>query len=105
MTKALRVLEVLVSTNKCIDVNKTNYYGDTALHTACQREQGPLVRYLLQVNCDPNVKNVFGKSPLWTTRNSDVIKEFMSYIPTDVCERILSDDIEESQASVPYTAI
>ena len=93
---ALKVLQALTFTS--INLNKTNCFGDAALHTACKMEQLSLVECLLKANCDPNVKNVFGYTPLGTICGPDIIEVFMPYIPTSVCERILSNDIEESKS-------
>ena len=95
-SKTLKVLEILVSCG--IDLNKSNYLGDTALHTACKLEQPVFVELLLSKKCDPTLLNKAGKTPLWTTKNADVFKVFMQYTPTEVCERILSDDIEEKHS-------
>jgi hypothetical protein len=47
--------------------------------------------------CDSQISNFAGKTPLWITRSSEVFKTLMLYSPADVCERILSDDIDEEQ--------
>ena len=95
-SKALEVLEILVSSG--INLNKKNYLGDAALHTACKLEQSKFVQFLLSKNCDPTIINKANKTPLWTAGTPDVIKVFMQYTPTEVCERILSDDIEENES-------
>ena len=95
-SKALEVMEILVSSG--IKLNDRNYLGDTALHTACKLEQSAFVQFLLSKNCDPTILNKANKTPLWTANTPDVIKEFMQYTPTEVCERILSDDIEENES-------
>ena len=93
----LKVFMFLISTGGC-NVNKKNYFGDTALHVACKLGQCSIVKYLLSIQCDFSITNAVGKTPLWTVCNSNIIKEFMPYIPMEVCQRIMSDDIEELQA-------
>ena len=42
--------------------------------------------------------NIAGKTPLWTTKSTDVIQVFMQFTPSEVYKRVLSDDIEEVQS-------
>ena len=94
VSNTINVMDILISTAKC-DINKANCFGDTALHTACQKNLCFLVRYLLSKSCDPSIINAAGKTALWATCYPDIVVEFMKYTPADVCRRILADDIDE----------
>ena len=96
LSQALEVMEILVS--RGININRRNYLGDTALHAACKLDQPVFVQFLLSKKCDPTLLNKAKKTPLWTAHSAEVIKIFMRYTPTEVCERILSDDIEENKS-------
>ena len=41
------------------DINKTNKYGDTALHWACRKGYIDIVKLLLDYDADPNIENKF----------------------------------------------
>ena len=95
---AYETVKVLIASMATID--QRNYLGETALHTACKKHpcHPDIVDVLLFSGCNFQVSNFAGKTPLWITQNSEVFKVFMKYSPADVCERILSDDIEEEQS-------
>ena len=82
------------------NLNKRNYPGETALHTVCKIHpcRHDIIELLLSSGCNYQISNFAGKTPLWATQSSEVFKVFMQYSPADVCERILSDDIDEEQS-------
>ena len=41
------------------DINKTNKYGDTALHWACRKGYIDIVKLLLDHDADPTIENRF----------------------------------------------
>lgn len=47
-----------------VDVNAVDYKGNTALHYVCQRKSPGLVPLLLDANCDVNIQNNDGETPL-----------------------------------------
>ena len=62
--------------------NVVDRYGDTPLHKACRDESVDTVKSLLGiVNCDPNVKNNVGKTPIQLTMlwNKNIIKELLQH--------------------------
>ena len=82
------------------NLNQRNYLGETALHTVCKIHscRPDIIKLLLSSGCNHQISNFAGKTPLWVAQSSEVFKIFMQYSPADVCERILSDDIDEGQS-------
>ena len=93
--KILKNLIVRVS-----NLDQRNRLGETALHTVCKMHpcRPDIIELLLSSGCNYQISNFAGKTPLWVTQSSEVFKIFMRYSPADVCERILSDDIDEEQS-------
>ena len=72
-----------------IQINVTNHAGDTLLHVLCQSSScsSRVVLYILEVTqCDPNVSNAAGKTPLQLTSNPNIVRELIRFgaNPTDV---------------------
>lgn len=55
------------------DVNSRSYSGNTALHSACGREQVDMVRLLLKSGADSSLKNYHNDTPVMVTKNRKVI--------------------------------
>lgn len=77
--KELSVLQVVryLIDNNIWDPNEAVDYiqGDTILHLACEHNQNSVVEYLLTVpNCNPNVLNNLGKTPIQLTSNLRIVK-------------------------------
>ncbi len=49
--------------NKLISINKTNYAGETALHSSCYRGRKDMINLLLKHNANPNLQNNKGDTP------------------------------------------
>lgn len=56
-------LLTLVLTSK-VDINATDYKGNTALHYACVRKSQGMVPLLLEKQADLSIKNMKGETPL-----------------------------------------
>ena len=95
---AYEILKILIPSMTNLD--QRNFLGETALHTACKTNpcRTSIIELLLSSGCNSQISNFAGKTPLWLTQSSKIFKVFMRYSPTDVCERILSDDINEEQS-------
>ena len=95
---AYETVKILIGSMANLDLR--NYLGETALHTACKLHpcRPDIIELLLSSGCNSQISNFAGKTSLWMTQSSDVFKIFMRYSPADVCERILSDDIDEEQS-------
>ena len=98
MTGAYEIVKLLIA--KGCNPDQRDRIGETALHDACRWSLGSndIIELLLSSGCNSQISNFFGKRPLWVTKDSNVFEIFMLYSPTDVCERILSDDIDEEQS-------
>ena len=99
LKRAYETVKVLITSVSNLD--QRNRFGDTALHAACKIHPcrpDNIIELLLSSGCNSQISNIAGKTPLWVTMNSEVFKIFMQYSPADVCERILSDDIDEEQS-------
>lgn len=57
--------------NGC-DVNSQSYSGNTALHSACGRDQADTVRLLLKNGADSSLKNYHNDTPVMVTKNKKV---------------------------------
>ena len=95
---AYEIVKVLIANVSNLD--QRNHLGDTALHTVCKLQpyRPKIISLLLSSGCNYQISNFAGKTPLWVTQSSEVFMIFMQYSPADVCERILSDDIDEEQS-------
>ena len=95
---AYEIVKLLIASMCSLD--KKNCIGETALHTACKMQPCPtnIIELLLSSGCNSQISNFAGKTPLWVTQNLEVLKVFMQYSPTEVCERILSDDMDKEQS-------
>ena len=93
-----KTVKILIDCMSNFDLR--NSLGETALHTVCKIQpcHPDIVELLLSKGCNSQISNFAGKTPLWVTKSSEVFKIFMQYSPADVCERILSDDIDEEQS-------
>jgi ankyrin repeat protein len=82
------------------NLDRRNCLGETALHAVCKLHpcRPDIINLLLSSGCNSQISNFAGRTPLWVTQSSEVFKIFMRYSPADVCERILSDDIDEEQS-------
>ena len=98
LKRAYETVKVLITSVSNLD--ERNRFGDTALHAVCKLHPccPDIINLLLSSGCNSQISNIAGKTPLWVTTNSEVFKIFMQYSPADVCERILSDDIDEEQS-------
>ena len=98
MKRAYNTVKVLIASVSGFD--QRNRLGETALHAACKIYpcRPDIIKLLLSSGCNSQISNFAGKTPLWVTQSSEVFKTFMQYSPADVCERILSDDIDEEQS-------
>ena len=95
---AYKIVKKLIASMSNLD--QRNYLGDTALHAVCKIYpcRPDIIELLLSSGCNSQISNFAGKTPLWVTQSSEIFKIFMRYSPADVCERILSDDIDEEQS-------
>ena len=95
---AYETVKVLIASMANLD--QRNPLGETALHTVCKMHpcRPEIIELLLSSGCNFQISNFAGKTSLWITANPEVFKVFMQYSPADVCERILSDDINEEQS-------
>jgi ankyrin repeat protein len=95
---AYKIVRLLIASVSNLD--QRNCLGETALHTVCKINpcRPDIIELLLSSGCNSQISNFAGKPPLWVTQSSEVFKIFMRYSPADVCERILSDDIDEEQS-------
>ena len=95
---AYMVVKLLIARGSNLD--HRNRLGDTALHAVCKLHpcRPDIIALLLSSGCNYQISNFARKTPLWVTQSSEVFKIFMQYSPVDVCERILSDDIDEEQS-------
>jgi ankyrin repeat protein len=98
MKGAYEIVQTLIA--KVSNLDQINYLGETALHAVCKIDPYRLdiIELLLSSGCNSQILNFAGKTPLWVTQSSEVFKIFMRYSPADVCQRILSDDIDEEQS-------
>lgn len=112
-------INMLLETLK-VDVNKTNAHGDTALHTLFRRIKYPslyhasvdaagliykTVNRLLAADCDPNIKDQSGMTPLmdWISalsrtklplRSESLIHNFVEYTTKSVRSLIKSNGFD-----------
>ena len=95
---AYKIVKLLIASVSNLD--QRNCFGDTALHAVCKLHpcRPDFIKLLLSSGCNYQISNFAGKTPLWVTQSSEIFKIFMQYSPADVCERILSDDIDEEQS-------
>ena len=95
---AYKIVKLLIASVSNLD--QRNFLGDTALHAVCKLHpcRPDIIELLLSSGCNYQISNFAGKTPLWITQSSEIFKIFMRYSPADVCERILSDDIDEEQS-------
>ena len=95
---AYKIVELLIA--RVSNLDQRNCFGETALHTACNIHpcRPDIIELFLSSGCNSRISNFAGKTPLWVTQSSEIFKIFMQYSPADVCERILSDDIDEEQS-------
>ena len=95
---AYKIVKLLIASVSNLD--HRNYLGDTALHAVCKLHpcRPDFIELLLSSGCNSQISNFAGKTALWVTQSSEIFKIFMQYSPADVCERILSDDIDEEQS-------
>ena len=95
---AYKIVKLLIASVSNLD--QRNFLGDTALHAVCKLHpcRPDIIELLLSSGCNYQISNFAGKTPLWVTQSSEIFKIFMKYSPADVCERILSDDIDEEQS-------
>ena len=98
MKGAYKIVKLLIASVSNLD--KRNYLGDTALHSVCKLHpcRSDIIELLLSSGCNYQISNFAGKTPLWVTQSSEIFKIFMQYSQGDVCERILSGDIDEEQS-------
>ncbi|XP_029695196.1 B-cell lymphoma 3 protein homolog isoform X2 [Takifugu rubripes] len=54
------------------DVNGQSYSGNTALHSACGRDQVDMVRLLLKSGADSSLKNYHNDTPVMVTKNKKI---------------------------------
>ena len=96
---AYKTVKLLVASVSNI-IDQRNCLGDTALHSVCKMHpcRPDIIELLLSSGWNYQISNFAGKTPLWVTESSEIFKIFMQYSPADVCERILSDDINEEQS-------
>ena len=95
---AYKIVKLLIASVSNLD--QRNRFGDTALHAVCKLHpcRPDIIELLLSSGCNYQISNFAGKIPLWVTQSSEIFKIFMQYSPVYVCERILSDDINEEQS-------
>ena len=98
MKGAYKIVKTLIA--RASNLDQRNCLGDTALHAVCKIYpcRRDIIELLLSSGCNSQISNFAGKTPLWVTQSSEIFKIFMQYSPADVCERILSDDIDEGQS-------
>ena len=98
MKGAYKIVKLLIASGSNLD--QRNRLGDTALHRVCKLHpcRPDIIELLLSSGCNYQISNFAEKIPLWVTQSSEIFKIFMRYSPADVCERILSDDIDEEQS-------
>ena len=96
---AYEIVKLLIASVSNI-IDQRNCLGDTALHSVCKMHpcRPDIIELLLFSGCNYQISNFAGKTPLWVTQSSEIFKIFMQYSPADVCERMLSDDINEEQS-------
>ena len=71
-----RLIKPILLWNPCIPLDN----GDTALHHACRTNRSEIAKFLLsEVNCDPNVRNYEGESPLDLTSDPMIIGYLTQY--------------------------
>ncbi|KAK3089066.1 hypothetical protein FSP39_000510 [Pinctada imbricata] len=61
MTSLAHIFPQLLNT-----MNFRTLKGHTSLHVACQNGDGEKIKFLLENNADPNIKDDLGRSPLYT---------------------------------------
>lgn len=87
--------------NGC-DINGQSYSGNTALHSACGRDQVDTVRLLLKNGADSSLKNYHNDTPVMVTKNKKVSKTIYilfiqsSLIPFDFMLLYLCTDVLDS---------
>ncbi|XP_053307252.1 ankyrin repeat domain-containing protein 22 [Spea bombifrons] len=57
-----RLIQLLIGSG--VDINASDYKGNTALHYACKMKSQSIIPILLGANADPYLKNKDGESPM-----------------------------------------
>ena len=81
------------------NINNQNYQGNTLLHKMVSNNQTPeLINKLIKFGADPNIKNIFGQTPLHISKNiiiskiliendaNPFLKDLKNYKPFDIPE-------------------
>lgn len=77
-TMSLELVKGLTQHHPHLDPNTIYSKGCTMLHLACMANQRETVHYLLtEMNCNPNVLNIDGESPLQMCTNPEMIEELI----------------------------
>ena len=75
-----KMIKALMSTEKWDPNSSCNPNGDTALHLSARHNKYAIVHLLLsEAKCDPNITNIYDKTPLQLANHSSIINDLISY--------------------------
>ena len=81
----LEILEILINTATCLDVNTPNIFGLTPIHIAARNGNLEIVKILTPLADDPYARNQIGESPIDVAakfEKSEIVDFLNSYHPT-----------------------
>lgn len=89
------VLEVLLESDKTLDVNMQDVNGKTALHDAARNGFEPTVRVLLEYGGDPTIKDNYGRTPIYVAHemNHTALVEMLREARRALKERREAQDV------------
>ena len=75
-----KMIKALMSTEKWNSNSSCNSSGDTALHLSARHQRNKIVHFLLsEAKCDPNISNIYDKTPLQLANQISIINDLISY--------------------------